>query len=229
MTFPFGVISSQAASGGGGGSLPPGATAFLDFVNGFYYAGGSTAAVVDLLGGGFDAGAISGYGMRITPSNGNAPKAIGDFLSDLATGLAAGCTILFDISSAIDPSGFLMFMADGANLDVASEAIIAAALGNLSDYWDILIDDGVTGAGAHKIAMTLARNVGGGNYEYALCHDGNTAITQTVNYLTHLASVDTVLFGHDGVGTGNSLNDIYIRSMTLYPAKLPADLSTLSA
>ncbi|MER8615957.1 hypothetical protein NKG99_03750 [Mesorhizobium sp. M1409] len=213
---------------GGGGDLPVGATSQLHFVNAFYYAGGSEQAISALLGGGFDAGAISGLGMRITPSNGNRPKAIGSWLSDMAAGLAAGCTILFDISSAISPSGFLMFMADGANVDVADEAIIARASGNLSDYWDLFIDDGVTGSGAHKMAITLARDVGGGDHDYAWCADGNTAVTQTVNYLTHLASVDTVLFGHDGVGTGNSLNDIYIRSITLYPAKIPADLPALT-
>lgn len=226
--IPVGVMASQSASGGGG-SLPVGATSQLDFVNAFYYSGGSLQAISALLGGSFDSGAISGLGMRITPSNGNRPKAIGSWLSDLASGLAAGCTVLFDLTSATDPSGFLMFMADGANVDDADEAIIARASGNLSDYWDLFIDDGLTGSGLHKMAFTLARDVGGGDYDYAWCDDGNTATTQTVSYLTHLASVDTVLFGHDGVGTGNSLNDIYIRSITLYPAKLPSDLPALTA
>lgn len=209
--------------------VPDGADGFLDFVNGQYFAAGAERTIASLLGGDFDSAAISGSGMRITPSNGNRPKAIGVLLSGLAAGLATGCTILFDISSATDPSGFLMFMADGANVDDADEAIIAKASGDLIDYWDLFINDSVTGAGAHKLAYTLARDVGGGDYEYAWCDDGNTAATQTVNYLTHLASVDTVLFGHDGSGTGNSLNDIYIRSITIYPAMLPADLPALTA
>ncbi|ESX86999.1 hypothetical protein X755_29540 [Mesorhizobium sp. LNJC405B00] len=208
---------------------PAGSTAYLDFVNAYYYAGGSTQAIASLLGGGFDSGAISGSGMRITPSNGNQPKAIGDWLSDLAAGLAAGCTILFDINSAIDPAGFLMFIGDGANYDVADEAIIASADGFVADYWDLSLSAPIAGSGLHKMAMTLQRDVGGGDYEYAWSNDGAAATTQTVNYLTHLASVDTILFGHDGAGTGNSLDDIYIRSITLYPAKIPADLPALSA
>ncbi|OWK20085.1 hypothetical protein AJ88_33135 [Mesorhizobium amorphae CCBAU 01583] len=107
--------------------------------------------------------------------------------------------MLFDFSSAIDPSGFLMFIGDGPDYGVADEAIVASADGALFDYWDLGIFESVTGSGLHKEAITLARNVGGGDYEYAWCDDGNTATTQTVNYLTHLATVDTILFGHDGV------------------------------
>ncbi|RUV76014.1 MAG: hypothetical protein EOR30_17100 [Mesorhizobium sp.] len=166
--------------------------------------------------------------MRITPSNGNRPKAIGALLSDLTSGLAAGCTILVELNSAISPSGFLIFIGDDINFDVADEAIIANANGALFDYWDLDISDAISGSGLHKIAMTLARDVGGGDYEYAWCDDGGAAITQTVDYLTHVTAVDTILFGHDGVGSGNSLNDIYIRSITLYPAKLPAALTALT-
>jgi hypothetical protein len=210
-------------------NLPAGAISFLNFVDAFYYAGGASADVSDLLGGDFDPAAISASGMRITPSNGNRPKAIGALLSDLIAGLAAGFTILFDLSSAIDPSGFLMFIADGANYDVADEGIIVAANGFVADYWDLTIEDAVSGSGLHKQAITLQRDVGGGDYEYAWCDDGGAAVTQTVNYLTHVSPVDTILFGHDGIGTGNSLNDIYVRSITLYPAMLPADLPALTA
>ncbi|RWF52041.1 MAG: hypothetical protein EOS50_26035 [Mesorhizobium sp.] len=208
--------------------VPDGAYGYLDFVTGQYFAGGAERAILTLLGGDFDPAAISASGMRITPSNGNRPKAIGALLSDLTAGLAAGCTILFDLSSAISPSGFLMFSGDDINLDLADEAIFANANGFLADYWDLSISDSISGSGLHKIAMTLARDVGGGDYEYAWCDDGGAAVTQTVNYLTHVV-VDTILFGHDGVGTGNSLNDIYIRSITLYPPKLPADLTALTA
>ncbi|RWH86460.1 MAG: hypothetical protein EOR77_21670 [Mesorhizobium sp.] len=209
--------------------VPAGADGFLGFVTGQYFSGGAERAIATLLGGDFDPAAISASGMRITPSNGNRPKAIGALLSDLTAGLAAGCTILFDINSAISPSGFLIFIGDDINFDLADEAIIANANGALFDYWDLDVSDAISGSGLHKIAVTLARSVGGGNHEYAWCDDGGAAVTQTVNYLTHVSPVDTILFGHDGVGTGNSLNDIYIRSITLYPAKLPAELTALTA
>ncbi|RUV41407.1 hypothetical protein EOD29_22900 [Mesorhizobium sp. M1A.T.Ca.IN.004.03.1.1] len=208
------------------GWVPWDAIAFLDFVNGRYFAGSAQRAIATLLGGDFDPGAISASGMRITPSNGNRPKAIGALFCDMAAAVETGGTVVFKFESAIDPSGFLMFIADGPNLDLADEAIIVA-VGELNDNWDLLIDDSVTGAGTHKIALTLARDVGGGDFEYALCHDGNSALTQTVSYVSHALPVDTILIGHDGVGTGNSLNDIYIRSITLYPPKLPADLPTI--
>ncbi|RWD60680.1 MAG: hypothetical protein EOS36_20195 [Mesorhizobium sp.] len=209
--------------------VPADAIAFLDFVNDRYFAGSAPRAIATLLGGGFDAGAISASGMRITPSNGNRPKAIGALFSDLAAAVSGGGTIVFDLQSATDPGGFLMFIANGANLDVAGEAIVVDAIGSILDYWDISITDTApTGAGSHKEAFTLARDVGGGNYEYAWCSDGNTAVTQTVDYASHVSPVDTILIGHDGVGTGNSLNDIYIRSITLYPAQDPASLPSLT-
>ncbi|TIU62353.1 MAG: hypothetical protein E5W25_27035, partial [Mesorhizobium sp.] len=103
--------------------VPDGATAFLDFVNGHYFAGGAERAVSTLLGGGFDPAAISGSGMRIIGSNGNRPKAIGALFSDLEAGIAAGCTLLFDLNCANPPGGFLLFIANAANLDLASEVI----------------------------------------------------------------------------------------------------------
>ncbi|MER9639419.1 hypothetical protein [Mesorhizobium sp. M0239] len=225
--IPIGIMASQASGGGGSPpELPDGATAFLDFVNGFYYAGGSTQAISALLGGGFNSGAISGSGMRITPSNGNAPKATGDFLADLTAGLAAGCTILFALNCNNSPGGFLAFIADGANYDVADNAIIASVGGYIEDYNELGFGDSVTGSGLHKEAMTLNRDAGGGDYEYAWSKDGGAAVTQTVTYTPF--AVDTVLIGHDGVGTGNTLNDVYVQSITLYPAKLPTDLPALT-
>lgn len=225
----LGTLAQRGAPAQGGTPawVPAGATAFLDFVGEDYFSGGAVRAIASLLGGDFDPAAISASGMRITPSNGNRPEAIGALLSDLTAGLAAGCTILFELSSAISPSGFLIFIGDDINFDDADEAIIANANGALFDYWDMDISDAISGSGLHKIAMTLARDVGGGDYEYAWCDDGGATVTQTVDYLTHVV-VDTILFGHDGVGTGNSLNDIYIRSITLYPAKLPAALTALT-
>lgn len=210
--------------------VPDDATAFLDFVNGQYFAGGAERAVATLLGGSFDAGAISASGMRIIGSNGNRPKAIGALFSDLANAVSAGGTVVYDMQSATDPGGFLMFIGDGANYSLADEAIIAHAEGDFQDYWDLFINGPApTGSGMHKQAFTLARDVGGGSYQYAWSQDGNAALTQTITYTSHVIPVDTILIGHDGVGTGNSLNDIYIRSITLYPALLPADLPALTA
>ncbi|RWC29855.1 MAG: hypothetical protein EOS70_23490 [Mesorhizobium sp.] len=227
----LGTLAQRGLPGGGTPAwVPDDAIAFLDFVNEQYFSGGAERAVSTLLGGGFDPAAISASGMRIIGSNGNEPEVIGTFFSELAAAVTSGGTVVVDFQSTNHPGGFLMFIADGINLDVADEAILAYAGGGIEDYWDMdLFDVTVTGASRHKEAFTLARDVGGGDFEYAWSHDGRTAVTQTVDYVSHALPVDTILIGHDGVGTGNTLNDIYIRSITLYPAQLPAVLPALTS
>lgn len=103
-------------SSGGGGGPPPeldGAIAFLDFVNGFYYAGGSEHVVGDLLGGAFDAGEISGSGMYVDGTNTNRPTIAGAFLSDLLDNLPEGMTILFEMTAGhSELGGFLLYIGD---------------------------------------------------------------------------------------------------------------------
>ncbi|RVC47570.1 hypothetical protein EN781_00085 [Mesorhizobium sp. M4A.F.Ca.ET.090.04.2.1] len=218
-----------ATGGGGGGTLPPGATSFLDFVNGFYYAGGSWQSVSAMLGGGFDPSAISGSGMYIDFSNANRPTVIGVLLTQLLAGLAAGVTLLFEVSTASSLGGFLIFISDTGNLDTAGDGIIVSVDGAISDFiaLGLYIGTPVSGSGVHKIAITLNRDIGGGDYEYAWSNDGDAAETQSVSYAAPIMSDVTI--GHDGAGNGNTLFQTYIRSITIYPAMDPADLPALTA
>ncbi|MER8699685.1 hypothetical protein [Mesorhizobium sp. M1273] len=225
--IPLGIIASQAASAGGG-SLPPGATAFIDIKNGFYYSGGAERSVSDVMTG-YDPSALTASGLFYDFNNlSNCPFAAGPLLSDFASALAAGCTIVFDLNQINPPYGFLMFLGDDVDYDASVNGISIEADWHTSDFGDVLIGntDGLGSTGNHKLAVTLNRDVGGGNYEYAWSLDGGAADTQTVNYAASW-TLATVAIGNDGT-TDELLDNAYLRSITLYPAKLPADLPALT-
>lgn len=207
--------------------VPEDATVFLDFVNGRYFAGEAPRAIATLLGGGFDAGEISGSGMFFDFAGTNLPTAAGAFLSDLAAGLAAGCTLLFDMEFVNAPFGWIMFVGDAADWGSSSEDIVVAADDNTYDEHTLNVGSALSGTGVHKLAQTFNRNVGGGSYEYARCVDGAAADTQTVGYAASW-TVDTLAIGSDGAG-GQQLDHVYIRSITLYPALDPVDLPAMTA
>lgn len=215
--------------GGGGDPLPDGSIVTLDFVNGFYYAGGAEQPVEDLLGGGFDPGAISASGMYVDNSNENRPIAIGPLFDDIAAGLAAGCTIVFDTNHVSDPYGFLMCIMDAASRSLMTNYVNIGHSNILEDQTDIWFFGEVdySGTGAHKSAFTLNRDLGGGSFAYDVSVDGGTAVTQTASYPA-FAPVDTITIGHDG-DDAFVLDDAYIRSIKLFPAKDPADLPALTA
>jgi hypothetical protein len=219
---------SPPSGGGGGGGLPPGATSQSDFVAGFHYWGGATRAVTDILGGGFDPSAISGSGMYINFSNSNRPTPIGTMLSDLLAGLAAGMTILFEVTTASSLGGFLLYLGNNPEYDSASLYVLTTIDGFMSDQNSLNLSGSISGAGTHKIAITLNRATGGSNHEYAWCNDGGSAVTQTVAYAA--STLTDAQLGWSGFdGDGQQLFQTYIKSITLYPAKLPTDLPALTA
>ncbi|MDG4903224.1 hypothetical protein P9279_22190 [Mesorhizobium sp. WSM4962] len=214
--------------------LPSGAIAFLDFVDGHYYSGGQSREIEDLLGGGFDAGSLLAPGLYFDnpPFNANRPIAIGPLFDDIVAGLAAGCTFVFEIDFRSPPFGSFIHILDNPSY-------------NAADFWvsayvdaDVYVENqGVIGfegsnggfssdAGIKRIAFTFARH-DGGNYEYAGSTEGTAAATQ-VDTTAPFTAIDTITIGHDG-DDEEILDDAYIRSITLYPAKLPADLPALSA
>jgi hypothetical protein len=229
-------------SAGGGGSLPAGATAQIDFVNGFYYAGGSLRTVGAVLGdgpdtatagGGFDAGQISGLGMYVDNTNVNRPNAIGPLASDIAAGLAAGCTIVFEIDFRSTPSGSFIWILSGTRSNNSGAGYASAYV-----FGDVQVENqgaiDVTGGnpgfsgttGIKRIAVTFARHTSG-VYEYAGSTEGTAATTQN-DTPAPFSPVNNITLFHDGRDT-QVLDDAYVRSMTLYPAKLPGDLAALTA
>jgi hypothetical protein len=220
------ALSPPSGGGGGGGGLPPAATAQLDFVNGFYYAGGATRAVTDILGGGFDSSAISGSGMYVNFSNSNRPTPTGSLLSDIIAQQAAGMTLLFEVTTASSLGGCLFYAGNNANFNSASTWNQTYIDGDVDDDNSVSITASISGAGDHKIATTFNRSLGGGNYEYAWCNDGNSAVTQTVGYAA--AALTAAQIGWDGAADGRQLFQTYIKSITLYPAIASASLPALT-
>jgi hypothetical protein len=232
----FGIIASQARSGGGG-TRPDGSTAYLNLQTGYCYAGGADRTIADLLGGGFDPSSISGSGMYVAyaPASSNRPNAIGPLFDDLVAGLAAGCTIVFDINFINDAYGRYIDFLDGTNEGDSTDYVLGSMTGGLKrpdieDQATLFLDSGsgmALAVGAHKIGLTFARQTAG-VYEYAVSVDGLTAVSDTVAY-PPLSSTATITLFHDGEDNNFVLDNAYVRSITLYPAKDPTDLPALTA
>jgi hypothetical protein len=207
--------------------VPDGATTCLDFVNGRYFAGAAQRPISALLSGGFDASAVSGSGMYINFDNDNRPTPIGAFLSDLVAGLAEGMTVLFEVTTPSSLAGFLLYLGNAAIFGDATSYDLATIDGSVTDQTSLSLSASISGAGAHKIALTFNRDVGAGNHEFAWSHDGNAAVTSTKAYAA--SSATDAQLGWSGFdGDGQQLFQTYIKTITVYPAMDPADLPALT-
>lgn len=233
------LLEGAAPGGGGGGSLPPGAVAHLDFLNGFYYAGGSQQAVTALLGGGFSDAYIVARGLLCDayPSV-DKPRASGDFLTDLQTQFASGACIVMEIDYDAFGSGALIYATDS----VASPTEAAGVLFSNADRYLILEQWGpgatpdsvqtpvnaMGASGVHRIAMNFYRDEGTPGHYCGLSINGGAAVS------THFAEAGDWLsrnafpiLNFDGY-TGDLDFDTYLREITLYPSVDPADLPAMS-
>lgn len=231
FTGPSLAALSPSAGGGGGGSLPAGATWHLDFINGFYYAGGAERDVSDILGVGFDPNEIDPDGMDTTWGNGNLPEAIGPLLTDQLSLFAAGTTIVVEIDGLI--SGTFIAFIDNADPDLAGDAadVFAQAINcGIEDWASMFANVGSPPGGdqIHRLAFTFYRDIGGGDFESAISINGAAATTDTTPYGgTWFTPVTVgVLHGWD-ISAFNG--DWKGRTITGYPAKPSGDLPTLSA
>lgn len=226
------MLGTLAQRGGVVQSVPPfvpsGASAYMDLTTGDGYAGGAARSIEEMLGGGFDPGEMSASGLHYIFSNANRPKAIGPLLADIAAGLAAGCTLRFVLNFLNAPYGYAMFIGDDVDFETSNDGISIAVDDDMYDAVSLGLGAPVGSTGVHRLAVTLNRDVGGGDFEYAWCLDGATATTQAVPYAASWL-VDTILFGWDGSGDDELLDNVYLEEFTLWPAKLPADLPALTA
>ncbi|RWH32212.1 hypothetical protein [Mesorhizobium sp.] len=222
------------------GWVPGDAIAFLDFVNGRYFAGSAQRAIATLLGGGFDAAYITADGMQITTDN--LPTADGALFNDFEAGLSAGMTIVFEFSqttnSAFSNSHFLLSFEDmpeawilqvervNLNRNTPNDDFYVADFGDL-DFSDHVAE--ALASGTNRLAVTLGRDLGGGTWQYAVSINGSTSLIADVAY----SAADG--FATNGLsvvrigGRFDAWPDGYIRSITLYPAKAPEDLPALTA
>lgn len=218
--------------------LPTDGTAFLDFVNGSYSAGGAGYAVGDLLGGGFDPAYITGSGMQITTSN--LPQAIGQLFAEFEAGLAAGMTIVFKFSQTSNADRFLITFEDQTGSPDWALRVERVNLNRntpsddfyLSDFDALDFSDDVPEAlssGTNRMAVTIGRDIGGGMWRYAVSINGSTAISTDIAYS---AAAGFVTNGLAIVRIGARFDawpDGYIRSIALSPAVDETELPGLSA
>ncbi|BCH33115.1 hypothetical protein MesoLjLc_50450 [Mesorhizobium sp. L-8-10] len=234
MTF---LLNPYILATAGGGDLPPGAIAHLDFLNGFYYAGGAEQAVGDILGGAFDATQISGAsGMLVRNTNTNRPNAIGALKTDLTTAVFSGGTIVVEFTQLNTASGGLLNFMDGADYDASIEYVLSdfgASAGGISmeDFWSLSYSGGsanIASNSLNKVAFTLAEDIGGGNRKYAHSINGGTVYSDTVTYLVsaHMPTIATIAMFHKAQEFGEM--QAYIRTCTLYAAVDSTELPTLS-
>ncbi|TIN84367.1 hypothetical protein [Mesorhizobium sp.] len=217
-----GVVSSKPEW------VPADADGMLDFANDQYYLANQLREIGTMLGGGFDSGAISASGMYINFDNANRPTPIGVLLTRLLSGLAAGMTLVFDVSTSASLGGFLLYIGTDPLFDDASAWSVATIDGAVFDEGSLNLSASISGAGDHKIAITFNRDIGGGTHEYAWSSDGDAAVTQTTAYAAWTMSAAQL--GWSGFeGDGQQLFETYIKSITFYPALDPADLPGLTA
>ncbi|RWN11747.1 hypothetical protein [Mesorhizobium sp.] len=208
--------------------VPADADGMLDFANDQYYLANQLREIGTMLGGGFDSSAISASGMYIDYGNSNRPTPIGVLLTRLLNGLAAGMTLVFEVSTASELGGFLLYIGVTPDYNDAFSWNYASIDGFMSDEGVLSLSASISGAGAHKIAVTFNRDVGGGTHEYAWSNDGNAALTQTTPYPAWTMSAAQL--GWDGnLASGHNLFQTYIKSITFYSALDPLDLPALTA
>lgn len=234
----LGSGSGNDAPAEGGGT--PGAIAEMDFVNGYYYAGGSTRVVGDMLGGSFDGSSIDASGMFMDLFGGsNFPSAIGSLFTDIEAGLATGMSIVIELDSTVGvwakPVGPYLTITDTANISTAVEYIDlytpdSSGSVYMTDTSTLATND--TGGdwvsrSINKIGFTLYRDIGGGSYESAHVVNAGTVYTDTTAYAGNFFTVGGIdIFSKDS--EGDCLADIYIRHFVLYPAKNNSELSALT-
>lgn len=241
-----GIIGSQQRRRlEGGVTIPDGAISHLDFLEGIYYAGGSTRAVQQILGGSFDISSLQAKGMNVgTPTvsdpQTNFPTAIGSLFADIATQLLSGITLVYELDISESTAGLLTGpltnIFNDTDPDAASEIIYIEGSVFPTDGSVFILDERTLSASTatllagdiKKVAVTLYRDAGSGNYECAISGMGVAAVTDTVAYApSYMVPQLIALFGVEEWGSWLE-GPVYVRKLTVYPAVAAASLHEYS-
>lgn len=222
--------------------VPAGAVAYLDFVNGLYYAGGAERNIATLLGGGFDSGEISASGMLVNSANSNRPDAAGELLTDLIAAFGAGCTIVAELDTTARLDGTFISIHDPINGGFYfTDYTFDVFFNNSPDFRLKLLDSddvNVQGlaasnlsSGIQRVGATFFRDAGGGNYQCAGSINGGTAITDTVAYLGAPVTITVVeLFHISGLSGFDDNIKSHVRTLTVYGTPVTTtELAALTA
>lgn len=231
------MLAPPAASG----TVPSGADAHLDFTTGFYSVNGTGRSVGSIIGGNFDAGKIEARGLYISnvAAGQHGPDAIGDLFDLLAPGVADGITLVYeyeiiDDNAAESAFGPHLFWFDNADADLATEYVQTESNGTgmlIQDNAGTILDQLAHNwnepvAQVQRVAMTYARDIGGGDFEYAASANGETAFTATTTRVQDFTVARVTLFHVEEWAWWP--DEWCIRTITVYPVKAPADLPALS-
>jgi hypothetical protein len=206
---------------GGGGASP---IAVLDFINGIYTIGATSYAVTDLLGGAFDAGAITASGMAVLLANTNRPSTIGPFKTLLNTN---NYTCVIEFNSKPNYTFQLIW----ANINSFNNAlsVVGATTGATFDEIRIQIYDYLSGGlnagdihditSNNKVAFTIQAS------GYAASVDGGTVDTESP---VSPEAWDVILIGWSDGNDGGPLEG-NIRSIAFYDVQDDTALPILSS
>jgi hypothetical protein len=201
---------------------------------GVYSVVGQAAEIGDILGGAFDPQSIDANGMLMTYATANRPDAAGALFSVLATTLVnTGLTLVIEYEGAPTsgfPDGPVFAFLDTDNAETAEDYIIADIGSWGFGVWDNRdLSDGGSGedvdfSGVQRLAVTLNRPIGGGDYEYGGAVNGGPHFIDIVDYGGAYFTVDTIRLFHvdewewvfDGLWPND--NGVYVRRLTAYPA-----------
>jgi len=179
--------SSWGFSWDGGGGITPnppsqtGAVAYLDFVNAAYTIDGLPVAIGDILGSGFVPSDITSDGMAVWHTNSNRPDAIGALFNLIRDRMSLGMTVAFEINwdsgaagamlSISTPPDFLTanfffesYLGDDADDHLTMLDLGGATSGDVDISETAAFAPGFNTTGVNLVAMTLSRDLGGGQY-----------------------------------------------------------------
>lgn len=228
---------SAGGGGGGGGSLPAGATWHLDFVNAFNWAGGAERAIGDILGGAFNPTYLTGAGLDTSFDNDNRPDAIGALLTDMASLMTSGTSVVVEIDGILEGGEMISFFnAAGDPNDATAYADCFAQFQlAVEDFDQVFNQVDYTSAkttGIHRVGVTWYLDIGGGDFESAVCVNGEAPVTDTTAYggaaftvlragVGHAYDLAPYFWGADNSG-------FVFRSITGYPAMDTTSLQALT-
>jgi hypothetical protein len=241
-----GIVAAQAGAG-----VAAGGATYLDFVEGVYQVDGVNYDIADLLDDGFDPDALMAQGLffdepfSAPPGGTNRPNMTGALLTAFKGALENGGVAVLEIENTIDAPGandgpLLRWCStlDASTGDGFVYASVASTPGaQIQDNDSVSVDAGgpIGESGAdlgfaqiNRIALMFNKDVGGGQYQYAVACNGGEADSQDVGYDTsYMTALRISLMHVEEFFLAPKY--CFLRKLELYETMTLEELSALSA